>query len=319
MSRPATSNQKLREAYRYCRRVTNRHAKTFSIAAHFLPAHKREACYAVYAFCRYMDDIADRILSGENALQARMQQLALWEDDMRAATLGEHRDDHPVLLAWSDTVRRFHIPWEYAQTLIDGVRSDLVFVRMRTFEELETYCYKVASVVGLMTARIFEFDRMEALDHARDLGTAMQLTNILRDVGEDMRNGRIYIPTDDLAAFSLTDDDIRAARVDGRFRAMMRSQIERARAFYARADEGIPMLHPDSQLTVQLMSSNYRRILDVIERNDYDVFTRRASLSLAAKAAVIPSLAYKTTTRRMASLLSARRAIPFRSMFMTSV
>jgi 15-cis-phytoene synthase len=318
VSQQAASHAKLHEAYRYCRRVTNRHAKTFSIAAHFLPAHKREACYAVYAFCRYMDDIADRILSGENALQARMQQLTLWEEDMRAATLGEHRD-HPVLLAWGDTVQRFHIPWEYAQTLIDGVRSDLVFTRMRTFDELEVYCYKVASVVGLMTARIFEFDRMEALEHARDLGTAMQLTNILRDVGEDMRNGRIYIPTDDLAAFGLDDDDIRAARVDTRFRSMMRFQIARARAFYARADQGIPMLHPDSQLTVQLMSSNYRRILDVIERNDYDVFTRRASLSFAAKAAVIPSLAYKTTTRRLASLLSARRAVPFRSMFMTRV
>lgn len=312
------SDRTLREAYRYCRRVTHRHAKTFSVAAHFLPVQKRDACYAVYAFCRYMDDIADRILSGENALQARMQQLDLWEADVRGATLGEHQG-HPVLVAWSDTVRRFHIPWEYAQTLIDGVRSDLVFERMRTFEELETYCYKVASVVGLMTTRIFGFDRIEALDHARDLGTAMQLTNILRDVGEDARNGRIYIPTDDLAAFGLTDDDIHAGRVDDRFRAMMRSQIARARATYARADEGIPMLHPDSQLTVQLMSSNYRRILDVIERNDYDVFTRRASLSLAAKAAVIPSLAFKTTTRRMASLLSARRAVPFRSMFMSGV
>ncbi len=315
---PPIRDRAVRESYAYCRRITRTHAKTFFIASHFLPAPKRDGCYAVYAFCRYMDDIADRIMSGENAQQARMQQLDLWEQDLRAAIEGERRD-HPVLRAWSDTVRRYHIPWEYAKTLIDGVRSDLTFTGIDTFEELEKYCYAVASVVGLMTTCIFEYDRPEALSHARDLGTAMQLTNILRDVGEDSRNGRIYIPAEDLAAFDLTEDDIHAGRIDTRFRSMMRYQIQRARSFYARADQGIPMLHPDSRLTVHLMSSNYRRILNAIEHNDYDVFTRRAHLSFAAKAAIIPQLALKMATRRLSSLISARRAEPFRSMNMSRI
>lgn len=277
------------QALEYCEQVTRTHAKTFYFASMFLPREKRQACYSVYAFCRYIDDIADQ--PGEEAIGDvdRQNLLDLWTLHLRDIYLGK-RVTHPIMIAWAHTMKTYHIPIDHALMLIEGVRMDLSFVPIRTFEELEIYCYKVASVVGLMTARIFRFTKPEALDHARHLGTAMQLTNILRDVGEDWERGRIYLPQEDMEAFGLSPTDLSRRSVTPSFRSLMQFSISRARLFYDRAEAGISMLEKDSRFTVRLMATNYRNILDDIERHDYDVFSRRAHVSFARKLVSIPTV-----------------------------
>lgn len=279
-------------ALEYCARATRTHARTFYFASRFLPKEKRQACYAVYAFCRYMDDIADQTEGDTQDPQERHHLLNLWERHLEEVYLGK-TVSHPIMIAWAHIMHRYHIPIDHALTLIDGVRSDLNFTPLPTWDALADYCYKVASVVGLMTARIFRFQRDEALEYAQDLGTALQITNILRDVGEDALRGRIYFPTEDLRRFSVREDDILQHRLTDEFVHLMRHYIEKARNLYAEADKGIALLARDSRFTVRLMSTNYRRILDRIERNKYDVFTRRASVSLFRKITSIPAIALR--------------------------
>ncbi|MDB5033563.1 MAG: Phytoene synthase [Chlorobi bacterium] len=292
-----STTENVREAYEYCRNVTLKYAKTFYFASIFLPKPKRNACYAVYAFCRYIDDLIDENVTaggGRADREAIDMTIARWRNDLDAVYAGR-KIATPVMLAWGDTLRRFNIRRSLPDELIEGVMTDLrQSVRFDTFGQLHDYCYKVASVVGLMTSEIFGYSDPVALRHAVDLGIAMQLTNILRDVSEDFGNDRIYIPNEEMARFGLDDGAIGARRVCENFRRMMAFQIERAHAYYDSADIGIAMLEGDSRLTVTLMSHNYRRILGVIERNGYDVFSSRASVPLHRKLMTIPVLWYVT-------------------------
>ncbi len=261
------------------------HARTFYFASHFLERRKRGACYAVYAFCRYVDDLADewseREITGSiSPEESTRRAIAAWSDDLDRVYRGEMVDD-PVMIAWADVLERYEIPRNLPDELIEGCLSDLrPHVRYATFAELREYCYKVASVVGLMTSRIFGLEdpaQQEFADaRAIDLGIAMQLTNILRDVGEDAADDRIYLPLDEIAAAGLEEGDILAGRWTPAFRDFMIEQIARARDYYTTAEEGILLLSKESRRTVRLMSRNYAGILQAIERNDYDVFTRRA-------------------------------------------
>jgi phytoene synthase len=289
-------------AYEHCRRVTLQHAKTFYFASRFLSKEKRAACYAVYAFCRYMDDLIDTNVEQNDGMVDRAtidRTIEQWERELDRVYLGldgnssDESDCAPVMRAWADTIERYNISRALPGELIEGVMMDLHSpVRYDTFEELRGYCYKVASVVGLMTSEIFGYSDPAALGHAADLGIAMQLTNILRDVGEDAAVDRIYIPREELERFGLDEWRLKEGRVCSGFRRMMRFQIERAHSYYDSADRGIPMLEPDSRLTVTLMSHNYRRILPAIERLDYDVFSRRASIPLHRKILSLPGLWY---------------------------
>lgn len=196
-------------------------------------------------------------------------------------------------LALQDTVRRYAIPKEYFQDLLRGISWDLTKARYEDFAELEKYCYCVASVVGLMMCHVFGVTDPLAKDHATMMGTAMQLTNILRDVGEDFRLGRIYIPREDLETFGYTEGDLAAQRVDRRFTELMIYQIARARGYYRKAAPGIESIPDDgSRLCVRLMSSTYSAILDRIEANSYDVFSNRASVSLAGKLKIVGSILF---------------------------
>jgi phytoene synthase len=285
------------EAYKYCRKVTLRFARTFYFASIFLPAPKRNACYAVYAFCRYLDDLVDESIVRDGGAVDRAavdRMIARWRSDLDRVYAGEDVAS-PVMTAWGDTLGRFPIGRSLPDELIEGVMSDLrPSVRFETFEELHGYCYKVASVVGLMTSEIFGYGDRRALGHAIDLGVAMQLTNILRDINEDFAANRIYIPREELERFGIDERNISEKRVCESFRRMMRFQIERAHGYYESADAGIPMLERDSRLTVTLMSHNYRRILGVIERNGYDIYSRRASVPLHRKLMTVPALWYET-------------------------
>jgi phytoene synthase len=265
-----------------CRLYTRTYARTFYFASHVLPKQKRNAAYALYAFCRYADNIIDESRAADGPARP-LKRLHGLRDQLRYVYTHSELMN-PKLLAFRETVMRYDIPEEYFRDLLRGVEMDLLKSRYRTFEELREYCYCVASVVGLMMTRILGASDERALRHAEELGIAMQLTNILRDVGEDYERGRIYLPLEEIHAAGYSEKDLAGGVIDGRFRALMEGQIARAREYYARAAEGVPLLTNDgSRFCVQLMSGAYGRILHAIERNGYDVFTRRAYVPLRRK------------------------------------
>jgi phytoene synthase len=267
-----------------CRRMTRHHAKTFYFASHVLPAQKRSDAYSVYAFCRYVDDQID--LAPDEA--ARLRAFADLSHLLHAAyseTNAESWENSlPWLRAFRETIRRRAIPAAYFEDLLKGVEMDRGRVRLQTWDELDRYCYHVASVVGLIMVHVLTEPSPELLKPARDLGTAMQLTNILRDIAEDWRRDRVYLPADELEKFGLTDQDITQQRTDDSFRAMMRFQIGRARDFYNQAEPGIAALPADgSRFCARLMSTVYGAILDEIERADYQVYRGRVRVSFPRK------------------------------------
>ena len=267
------SARELADAYNVCNQLTRQHSKSFYFSTMFLPPAKRQAIRALYAFCRTSDDIVD--MAAGNAPHA----LAHWVTLVHARTTPH---DNPVLIAWNDTVTKYNISQELVDELLAGIAMDLTVTRYQTFDDLWLYCYRVASVVGLISMQIIGHDD-DAVDYAVKLGVALQLTNILRDIGEDADRGRIYIPQQDLARFGLTDDDILQGRQTHRFKALIRFQSARAHALYEESWPGIGLLHPDSHLAVAAAATVYRGILDRIHANDFDVFHQRASVPLSGK------------------------------------
>lgn len=264
--------------YRRAAAATAMGSKSFYFATRFFPPHLAKAAHAVYWFCRHTDDLVDEAPSQEAGAAA----LGEWERDLaRAWDAGGSAQ--PILRTFVETAQRFGIPREYPFELIEGMRMDLRGTRYPDFASLRVFCYRAASVVGLMMCHVIGF-REPAPAHAIDLGIAMQLTNILRDVGEDLRRGRIYLPAGDLERFGYGAEDLRGAVIDDRFRALMRFQIERAEEFYRRAEPGIAMLHADGQFAVRVAADVYHGILREIERNGYDVFGRRAVVPSSRKA-----------------------------------
>lgn len=272
----------LRQAYRQAEKITSEHSKSFYYASALLPEEKRSAVRALYAFCRTVDDIVDESLEGE-----RDAQLDYWRGMVETASFADH---DPVAAAWADTLARYHIPRHYALQLIDGVARDLFQSRYQTFDELATYCYGVASTVGLMSMYIVGFHSNEAVPYAIRLGVALQMTNILRDVGEDYHNGRLYLPREELAFYGIPESDIAQGRVSENWRQFMKFQLDRTRQLYEESWAGIKMLEREGQLAIGAASVFYQGILDEIEKNDYDVFRCRASLSALGKVSRIPAL-----------------------------
>jgi 15-cis-phytoene synthase len=273
----------LERAYAYCASLTSRHSRTFSLASGLLPPEKRRAMRALYAFCRTSDDLVDCSREGADPQGA----LNAWR---RTALASAPPAGDLVAVAWADTRRRYRIPARYAEQLIEGVGRDLCQRRYGTFEEVAAYAYGVASTVGLMSMHIIGFAGEQAIPYAIALGVALQLTNILRDVGEDWRAGRLYLPTDELERYGLTEADLDRGRVDERWRAFLHSQIERNRCLYAEAHPGIALLNRDGRFAVASASELYRAILDDIEAHDYDVFNRRAHIGAWGKARRLPAI-----------------------------
>lgn len=271
-------------AYRYCEAMTREHSKTFYVASSMLPRDKRLAARALYAFCRITDDIVD---DPNRSVEERQAALMQWQSDIMSDHLLK---ESPVCLAWADSQAKFNIPRGYAQQLIDGCAQDIDKTRYATFNELAEYSYGVASTVGLMAMHIVGFVGEEALPYAIRLGVALQLTNILRDVAEDWRNGRLYLPQDELAQFGLSEADIERGIVDDRWRNFMRFQIERNRTLYAESINGIAALDQDGRLAIAAAAELYCAILEDIEAHDYDVFSRRAYLSMPAKMSRMPGI-----------------------------
>lgn len=272
----------LKIAYKRAERITSEHSKSFSFASALLPEEKRSAVRALYAFCRVVDDIVDESMDAECE-----SQLNYWRHMVETNSFSE---DDLVAAAWADTIARYHIPRHYALQLIDGVARDLTQTRYQTFEELTTYCYGVASTVGLMSMYIVGFQSTDAVPYAIKLGVALQMTNILRDVSEDYKSGRLYLPREELAFYGIREQEIAEGQVTDNWRQFMKFQIDRTRNLYEESWDGVKMLAREGQLAIGAASVFYQGILDEIEKNDYDVFTRRASLSTWGKAIRIPAL-----------------------------
>jgi 15-cis-phytoene synthase len=283
----SASELEVRACYRACREITRVHSKTFYLSSLFLSPAKRRAVWAVYAFCRTADDIVDRIAPARERLDA----IDAWERKLVGAYDGHARD--PIFVAFADAAHRFAIPMQPALDLLRGARMDVTIRRYATYDELSEYCYLVASTVGLLVMPILGTHSPPASTYGIALGRAMQMTNILRDVGEDARMGRIYLPAEDLRRFGCDEAAIVAGIVDERFVALMRFQIERVRTMYRDAEPGIALLAPESRYTVRLALSLYRGILGRIEGNGYDVFTRRAYVRLGTKMRTALAVAFQ--------------------------
>lgn len=285
----------LEESYERCRQITQEFAKTFYLGTLLMPEAKRRAIWAIYVWCRRTDELVD----GPNAQFTNDATLDHWEKNLESIFAGYPVDDLDVALV--DTLGRFPVDIQPFRDMIAGQRMDLYRSRYETFEELRLYCYRVAGTVGLMTSPVMGIDtsRLDApwnqdrnlpdpREEAVALGIANQLTNILRDVGEDARRGRIYLPQEDLALFDYTEADLFNGVIDDRWRELMKFQIRRARKYFTEAERGISQLSRDARFPVWSALLLYRQILDVIERNRYDVFTKRAYVSTPKKFLTLP-------------------------------
>ena len=266
------------ESYAYCRRLTRRAGSSFPIAFRLLPRAERDAMHALYAFCRVTDDLADDAADPATADTALVE----WRQSLTEALAG--RPTNPLHRGLSDAVTRFRIPAEHLYAVIDGARSDLGSVRFETFADLEPYCHQVASAVGLACLPIWGVSDPRALEPARAAGVAFQLTNILRDVGEDLARGRVYLPQDEIRRYDSPPETWNDPSRRPAFRELMRFQVARARAYYRQADSLPPLIPRPGRAVFTLMAGLYERLLDEIERRDFDVLTTRVRVSRVEKA-----------------------------------
>jgi phytoene synthase len=286
-----TSSQ-IAVAYSVCRSITRSAAKNFYYAFLVLPTAKRQALCAVYAFMRRCDDISD---DGQFPAYERRQKLEAWLDAFHNAQGGQPTDD-PVLLALTDTQRRFKIPVELLDQLAYGTGMDIqeasgadvsLKVLYRTFGDLRVYCYRVASVVGLVCIHVFGYRDAAAEPLAENLGLAFQLTNIIRDIKEDAGMGRIYLPAEDLASFKVTAEEFRQDAIPERLRWLLAAEADRAREYYGAARDLMPLIDEDSRPALWVLVSIYARLLEKIAERKYDVFNKKISLTVREKVFIL--------------------------------
>ena len=289
------TESQLHMAYSVCRGITRERAKNFYYGFLVLPKRKRQALCAVYAFMRRCDDIAD---DPSLSPQERRQKLDVWVEAFHAAEAG-HPTDDPILLALTDAQRRFHIPIGLLDGLAFGTAMDVeedaaatadasgLKVQYATFQDLERYCYQVASVVGLVCIRIFGYTNPAAEPLAERCGLAFQLTNIIRDVKEDAALGRVYIPAEDMAQSGITAAELQSPPDPLRLRPLLELEAQRAFQNYRAGDELLPLIAEDSQPALWVLVTIYRSLLEKIVRLNYDVFTRRVALTTREKLMIL--------------------------------
>ena len=286
----------LEAAYESCRQETATWAKTFYLGTLLLPPEKRRAIWAIYVWCRRTDELMDSEEAQARPVSELAERLDRWEAKTRALFEGKVADDLDAVMV--DTLERFPQSIQPYLDMIEGQRMDLTWTRYPTFKDLRLYCYRVAGTVGLMTEGVMGIDQAyttapwshvpNTSDAAVALGIANQLTNILRDVGEDRGRGRIYLPQEDLERFGYSEEDLMAGRLNDAWRALMAFQLERAREWFARSEAGVRWLSADARWPVWTSLRLYRGILDVIEQLDYDVFQNRAYVGRLGKMLELP-------------------------------
>ena len=286
----------LEEAYEACRRETAEWAKTFYLGTLLMPPAKRRAIWAIYVWCRRTDELMDSPEAQARPVEELAARLDAWEQRTRELFEGRIRDGLDLVM--HDTIERYPQPLQPYLDMIEGMRMDLTTTRYASFEQLYLYCYRVAGTVGLMTQEVMGVDpaytsapwseRPDTSEAAVALGIANQLTNILRDVGEDRARGRIYLPQEDLNRFGYSEADLMAGTLNDSWRSLMRFQVERARDWFARSEAGVRWLAPDARWPVWTSLRLYRGILDAIEELDYDVFNHRAYVPTSGKLLDLP-------------------------------
>lgn len=284
------NSEQVRQALAVTNRLISQHSSTFYFATGLLPGSERDAIRALYAFCRTTDNLVDQDGAGQREMEN-------WRNQVR---LPAAQQSDPILLAWTLTRQAYPVDSRYEEELIDGVSRDITPRRYDTWEELESYCYQVAATVGLLSIPVIGLAPGVTFDQARpyavNLGVALQLTNILRDVGEDSRSGRVYLPEQDLSRYGLTRADIMAGIYDERFINLMKFEIERARRLYQAALPGIALLRRNMRAAVGAAALLYQAILDEIERNRYQVHRIRAHTSGLRKIALLPKILWTVSS-----------------------
>jgi 15-cis-phytoene synthase len=268
-------------AARYCRKLTEKSHSNFYYAFLFLPAERREALEGVYAYCRLVDDVVDE----EASVEAKLRGIEKWRRELDAV-YGGAESGHPVVWKLRQAVQRFPIRREDMEAVIDGCAMDITQNRYANWDELYTYCYRVASAVGLMCIEIFGYCTPKAREYAVDLGIALQLTNILRDVAEDARRGRIYLPTEDLKTYGVSEEDLFAGRMTPQFLRLMQFEAQRARSHYLRARAAIGRAEKRQLVVAEIMGDIYYALLEQLERSNFDVWSKKAKVPRGRKMAI---------------------------------
>lgn len=270
------------EAYQEAKAITKKYGTSYYFATRFFPDEMRYATYALYAFFRLPDEIVDNP-AGDKTPAELSQELEEWHEKWRQAYKTEDTDSG-ILNITAETFKKFDIPYQYSEDFLKAMKQDITKERYQTYQELEDYMYGSAAVVGLMMSHVIGFSDKKALEYAEKLGYAMQLTNFLRDIREDYElRGRIYMPLDEMARYTLGEEDIKNHVVDDRFTPFMKFQVERTRELYTEADKGIKYLNPDGRFAVIMARTLYSAILGKIEEQDYDVYSKRARTSKREK------------------------------------
>ena len=273
-----------RAAFEYARKITAHYSKSFYFSAQMLPSEQRWATFALYGFCRHCDNLIDTPRQRtETEILREIQRLT--EELQIAYNTGESQD--PIIRAFILVAKASGIPIAYPLDLLNGVAMDVQQARYKTFDELSLFCYRVAAVVGLMMTHVLGYKDERAFGYAKQLGIAMQLTNILRDIKEDKEMGRLYIPQADLAAFGVTEQDIFNEKMTPQLRALIKFQIERADQYYTEAIPGISLLKTESQYAIYSAARIYRGILRKIEDQDYNPFLSRVFVSSTQKVGIL--------------------------------
>jgi phytoene synthase len=293
------TDPQLRRSYEECRRLNAAHGKTYYLATLLLPPAKRPYVHALYGFARYADEIVDDLASTLTE-DEKAEQLSSWGQQFLGDLDAGHSDD-PICRAVVDTVRRWSIPREHFEAFLHSMTMDLTVTEYADYDALYEYVYGSASVIGLQMVPILEPSSDAAYDYAMDLGVAFQLANFIRDVGEDLDRGRLYLPLADLARFGLTRDDLERRVVDERVRELLKFEIERVRRLELASRPGIALLSPDSQPCIDAARVLYCGIVDAVEKIDYQVFTERATVSVPRRAQVALPAWFRAVRARRAA------------------
>ncbi len=290
------SISQLDQAYEICRKETQQWAKTFYLGTLLLPQEKRKAIWAIYVWCRRTDEIMDSVEASTKSQDELSDNLDEWEENTKNVFRGNIKSELDSVLL--DTIEKYPQSIQPYLDMINGQRMDLNKFRYKDFDELKLYCYRVAGTVGLMTQNVMGIDSAytsapwstmpDPSEAAIALGIANQLTNILRDVGEDRHRGRIYLPQADIEKFNYSEEELLKGKINNQWKALMNFQLTRAREWFQKSEEGIKWLSSDARWPVWTSLRLYRGILDSIERLDYDVFNNRAFVKNSVKALEIP-------------------------------
>lgn len=287
----------LRQSYERCRILNAQHGKTYYLATLLLPPHKRPFVHALYGFARYADEIVDD-LSSTLSDQQKSEWLGTWGAKFLEDVRRGHSDD-PICMAVVDTVNRWNIPLAHFEAFLHSMQMDLTVTEYQTFDDLHEYVYGSAAVIGLQMVPILEPSDQRAYEHAMQLGIAFQLANFIRDVGEDLQRGRVYLPLNELADFGVTRSDLEKRVLTPAITAALAFQIQRVRRLEEQSRPGIAMLAPDAQPCIEAARILYCGIVDAVEDIGYDVFNKRATVSLARRLSVaLPAWVRAVRARR---------------------